>query len=441
MRPERGGRRASSVCRLSPRTAAVAISERFAPRFIGMSWIGRGDSVPAARPDAAAAGAQGRFRWATPRTALVVGLATLLMFVASVPLATISKAKNGSLVVLPFAVLGLVLARRQPRNPIGWIMLLLGPTVVVSGDAALYSLLAYHVDGHDLPLSRLAVVLAPDWALLQVVLPLPILLFPDGRIGSRRWQWTLWAYVVVGVAWLFDLAVRGSVAFTQHPVRIDAMGQSVNLDVTAGVFDDIQNVLVVAYVGLVLAWILRLLTSYRRSTGDLRQQIKWLMVGGALCVVGILSGAALGGIGSALFILIFAFPVCIGIAILKYRLYDIDRLISRTLSYLILTALLIGVYIGLVALTTRALTLSSPISVAASTLAVAALFNPVRRRAQRLVDRRFNRARYDADATIAAFTAALRNEIDLDRVQSDLLDLVQRSVQPAHVSVWIRPHA
>jgi hypothetical protein len=382
-----------------------------------------------------------RFRWATRRTALVVGVVTLLMFAASVPLANISKAKDGTVLVVPFAVLGYVLARRQPRNPIGWIMLLLGPIVIVSAAAAMYSLLAYHVDGHDLPLSRLAVVLAPDWALLQVALPLPILLFPDGRIASRRWRWTLRAYVVVGVAWLCDLASRGSVAFTQHPVRIDPMGQSVNLDVTAGVFDDIQNVLVVAYVGLVLAWVLRLLVAYRGSAGDLRQQLKWLMVGGALCFVGILSGAALGGIGSALFLLILAFPVCIGIAILKYRLYDIDRLISRTLSYLILTALLIGVYVGLVALTTRALPLSSPIGVAASTLAVAALFNPVRHRAQRLVDRRFNRARYDADVTIAAFTAALRNEIDLDQVQRDLVEVVYRSVQPAHVSVWIRSSA
>ncbi len=149
----------------------------------------------------------------------------------------------------------------------------------------------------------------------------------------------------------------------------------------------------------------------------------------------------LAGSGSALFSLILAFPICIGIAILKYRLYDIDRLISRTLSYLIVTGLLVGVYVGLVALTTHALPLSSPIGVAASTLTVAALFNPVRRRAQRLVDRRFNRARYDADATIAAFTSALRNEIDLDSVQRDLVDTVYRSVQPAHVAIWIRSSA
>jgi len=401
----------------------------------------RGSTAPA-RPDIAAGGAEGRFRWATRRTALVVGVATLLMFAASIPLANVSKAGNNNVLVVPFALLGYVLARRQPRNPIGWIMLVLGPIFMVSNDAAMYSLLAYHVDGHDLPLSRLAVVLAPDWALLQVVLPLPILLFPDGRVPSRRWRWTLWAYLAIAVTWLCALGARGSIAFTQHPVRIDSAGMSVHLDgASHGVSALIQNAVLVIYVALVLSWVFRLLASYRGSAGDLRQQLKWLMVGGGLCVVGILSGALLSGVGSALFLLIFAFPVCIGIAILKYRLYDIDRLISRTLSYLIVTGLLVGVYVGLVALTTRALPLSSPIGVAASTLAVAALFNPVRRRAQRLVDRRFNRARYDADATIAAFTAALRNEIDLDRVQRDLVDVVSRSVQPTHVSVWIRSSA
>ena len=401
-----------------------------------------GGSSRPAPPDVAAGGADRRFRWATPRTALVVGVLTLLMFAASVPLAKASKTGSPPGLMIPFGVLGFVLARRQPRNPIGWIMLLLCPVFIVSNDAGLYSLVAYHIHGHDLPLSRLAVVLAPAWVLLQVVLPLPILLFPDGRVASQRWRWTLWAFLAIAIIWVGTLGVLGSVAFTQHPVRIDSAGQSVHLDGTShGVAAVIQDVVVVAYIALVLSWVLRLLVGYRSSTGDLRQQLKWLMVGGALCVVGILSGALLSGAGSALFSLILAFPICIGIAILKYRLYDIDRLISRTLSYVSVTGLLIGVYVGLVTLTTHALPLSSPVGVAASTLTVAALFNPLRRRAQRLVDRRFNRARYDADATIAAFTAGLRNEIDLDRVQHDLVDVVSRSVQPAHVSVWIRSSA
>ena len=128
-----------------------------------------------------------------------------------------------------------------------------------------------------------------------------------------------------------------------------------------------------------------------------------------------------------------------GAAALKYRLYDVDRVISRTLSYAIVTGLLIGVYVGVVALTTQALPLSSPISVAASTLAVIALFNPVRRRVQRLVDQRFNRSRFDAELAVAAFSSRLRDAIDLDRVERDLCEVVQSSVEPSQISLWIRP--
>jgi hypothetical protein len=386
-------------------------------------------------------GAQLRFRWATPQTALLVGVLTLLVLAACIPLAVLSKADISTVlstvVVIPFVVLGFVLARRQPRNPIGWILLFFGPLFLVSSAAGMYADLAYRVDGHDLPLSRLAVVLAPLWIPIQVVAPLPILLFPDGRT-TRRWKWTLWAFVAIAMLWIGTvLVVRGSVIFQQHPVRIDTAENSSLGETAHGLAAVIQHVFDISYVALVLSWVLRLIVVYRGSVGDLRQQLKWLMVGGALCVVGILAGGLLLN-GVAVFLGVLVFPVCVGIAILKYRLYDIDRLISRTLSYVIVTGLLIGVYVGLVTLSTRALPLSSPVGVAASTLAVAALFNPVRRRAQRLVDRRFNRARYDADATIAAFTAALRNEIDADLVQRDLVEAVVRSVQPAHVAVWIR---
>jgi hypothetical protein len=401
---------------------------------------GEGGAVTEA--DRARDGAPLRFRWANPHTALVVGLVALLLLVACIPLAVLSKADISTVLsvvlVMPFAVLGFVLARREPRNPIGWILLFFGPVFLVSSVAGMYADLAYRVDGHDLPLSRLAVVLAPAWVVLQMVVPLPILLFPDGRIANRRWKWTLWAFLATAMLYGGTaLVVRGSVIFRQHPVRIDLAEQS-TLDETAhGVVAVIEQVVLVSYLALILSWVLRLILVYRSSVGDLRQQLKWLMVGGALCVVGIAAGSSPAR-SAAIFLGVLAFPVCIGIAILKYRLYDLDRLISRTLSYLIVTGLLIGVYIGLVALSTRALPLSSPVGVAASTLAVAALFNPVRRRAQRLVDRRFNRARYDADATVTAFTAALRNEIDLDLVQRDLVDVVIRSVQPAHVAVWIR---
>jgi len=134
---------------------------------------------------------------------------------------------------------------------------------------------------------------------------------------------------------------------------------------------------------------------------------------------------------------IFTLPVCISFAILKYHLYDIDRLISRTLSYTVVTGLLIGVYAGGVTFATRVLPFHTPVAVAASTLAVAAMFNPLRRRVQRMVDRRFNRARYDAGQTITAFAARLQDAVDLDSIQDDLAGAVHQALEPVHVSVWI----
>jgi hypothetical protein len=139
-----------------------------------------------------------------------------------------------------------------------------------------------------------------------------------------------------------------------------------------------------------------------------------------------------GAVGMAVF------PVCVGVAVLKYRLYEIDRIISRVIAYVIITAVLAGVFAGLVVLATDVLPFKTPVAVAASTLAAAALFNPLRTRVQRTVDRRFNRARYDADKTVAAFAARLQDAMDLDAVRADLSGVIQRSLEPAHVSVWIR---
>jgi hypothetical protein len=144
-------------------------------------------------------------------------------------------------------------------------------------------------------------------------------------------------------------------------------------------------------------------------------------------------------IGHVAILAIFALPVSMGVAILKYRLYDIDRIISRTLAYAIVTGLLIGVYAGLVLLATQVLGRQSPVAVAAATLAGAALFNPVRRRVQHAVDRRFNRARYDADQTVAAFAARLQEAVDLHRVRDDLTATVHQALEPAHITVWIAP--
>ena len=183
---------------------------------------------------------------------------------------------------------------------------------------------------------------------------------------------------------------------------------------------------------------------FRRSTGERRQQLKWLLSGTAVAMPGlglsIALGSAtgfLGAVGGIGFALVAALPIGIGVAVLRYRLYDIDRLISRTLAYGAVTALLAGAYVGLVLLATRELRFSSEVAVAVSTLAAAAAFNPVRRWVQHAVDRRFNRARYDADLIVAAFAARLQDMADPDATTLDLGETVQQALEPAHLSLWI----
>jgi hypothetical protein len=379
---------------------------------------------------------------ATRTVALTTTAVTFALLIGGFPLQRLAHQglNPGNLLMLPFAVVGAVVAIRQPRNPIGWLMLALALLFLTSTDSGLYAVRAYRVDHSSLPLSRLAVAFTQLWVGLLVLLPLPILLYPDGRLPSRRWRWPFFIYVATCVVLVFGIATKDIAAFTDKTIQVDSSGELVSLGgKQTGAGAAIGALVFLLGFVLALSFVFAQLLAYRRATGDRRQQLKWLMSGSA---IGILSLAvALSpinkAVGSVVSLGILAVPLSMGIGILKYRLYDIDRLISRTLSYAVVTGILVGVYIGLVTLATRALPLSSPIGVAASTLAVAALFNPVRRRAQRVIDHRFNRARYDADATIAAFTSRLRDAIDLDQVQHDLVDVVNRSVQPSHVSVWI----
>jgi len=189
-----------------------------------------------------------------------------------------------------------------------------------------------------------------------------------------------------------------------------------------------------------LAAIVSLAFRYRRAQTVERAQLKWLVYAAVVIVVALLATIPIGSgnlqnaISSGAIALV---PVAIGIAVLRYRLYDIDRVISRTVAYAIVTGLLVGIYAGLVLLATQVLGLRTPVAVAAATLAAAALFSPVRRRVQRAVDRRFNRARYDADQTVAVFAARLKDAVDLDAVRDDLASVVHQALEPAHVSLWI----
>jgi hypothetical protein len=362
---------------------------------------------------------------------------------AAVPLGILARRSGGGggglpgFVVLPFAVVGLAIVRRQPRNPIGSVLLLLTIAVAASADAGKWASMIYR-GGYDLPLGRVAVFLAPGaWLWLIVLLPLPLALFPEGRL-PRGWRRMLYAYLVFCAVVVAAIGWQDIVGVTARQLRIGSGGQLASFDSSAGNSNRDTAVRVI-YLGFGLAWVLRLLLDFRRSTGDYRQQLKWLLTSGALGVAGLLialtasSSSPVGGVGFGLGL--FALPIGIGISILKYRLYDIDRLVSRTLSYLILTGLLVGGFVGLVVVITRVLPFSSPVAVAASTLTAAALFNPLRKRVQQLVDRRFNRARYDAEATVAAFRTRLRESVDRETVESELLEAAGRAVEPAHASL------
>lgn len=399
-----------------------------------------------------------RVHLASPTAAIVVALLIVILAAAVIVLSLFSHERGTSsplfiALALPFAVVGFLVARRQPQNAIGWLLLGMASCFLLISIGRAYSVLDYRTHQGSLPLGWLAVSLTDFWTPLFLLMGVPMLLFPAGKLPSSRWHWSLWAYAIAGGFLSVTALAEGiSIALGRH-VQIDKTGMATNnVGGFVGVLGNAAEVCSLIALALALTWIVRLVTSYRSARGDNRQQLKWLMTGGAVTVVavglgasGVLpSGPTPSGIGPLLlstFIVLgfLGLPIGLAMGILKYRLYDIDRLISRTLAYAIVTGLLIGVYVGLVTLATRVLPFSSPIGVAVSTLCAVALFNPLRRRVQRLVDRRFNRARYNAEATVAAFAQRVRDDVDLDVVSSAFVRAVQSSVEPAHVSVWLRP--
>jgi len=392
-----------------------------------------------------------RFRLASPATALILGGLVLALLVAQVPLGDLAhqlglSAAASTVTALALAGVGLVVAWRQPRNLMGWILLAGAVFVGFNNDASLYTVLVYRL-GHQLPLGAVAVLLQPSWAPGIVLFGLAILLFPEGRVPSARWRWVLVAYLGIGALWMAGTVVFSVGAIIAHDVHVDSGGNLLVLSHPTGGaawWGVVQNLF---FLVLGASWLASLgsqVLTYRRSARERRQQLKWLMSGAAIAMVSALlaftqSGSR--GIVQVLSVVAFAglaaLPVSIGIGILKYRLFDIDRIISRTLAYAVVTGLLVGIYAGLVLLATRVLSVHSQVAVAASTLAAAALFNPLRRRVQRAVDRRFNRARYDADRMVAQFAARLKDAVDLEAVRADLAGVVHQALEPAHVSVWI----
>jgi hypothetical protein len=363
---------------------------------------------------------------------------------------------------LAFPLVGALISSRRPHNPIGWICLADGLLFMLLGMIDLYGVYGLAKPG-SVPFPVVIYALSqwlwvPTVGLLVIYLAL---LFPDGRLPSRRWRPLAWFSGVV--------IVLVSVAEGLAPVALPELGRVRNpfgLEGQAWVADA-TNAILVVFLVCILASAVSLILRYRRSRGEERQQIKWIAFAalfvGLVFVTAMVSGLiafvfAPESWGSAntppfWFELLFSVvllsfggvPIAVGIAILRYRLYDIDVLINRTLVYGSLTAMLVALYFGGVAATQaifRSLTGQEEqpqIAVVASTLVIAALFNPLRQRIQGFIDRRFYRRKYNARKTLEVFSARLRDEIDLEALNTELVGVVRETMQPAYVSLWLRP--
>jgi len=390
--------------------------------------------------------------WSRSRLAAVAlaALAALILpgTLALYVLTRQNLAENGGQAIVIFATfvtVGLVITWHRPGNPIGWIILAAVDFQGLAIASSLYVSLS-RIPSYHLPVGPL-VWLDSAWFVGIAALPLIILLFPDGTPPSPRWRRVMWSYLVTVGCYLVCTYTAVVIAVAGHRAGIDANGTPAFVDHPAGWYAAATSVFTVVLPAFWVSFVVAQVLSWRRSGGERRQQLKWLLAGAAVMAVPQallqpvlalpnLSDAAQGILNTVATLFLAALPVGLAVAILRYRLYDIDRIISRTLAYAIVTGLLVGVYAGVVLLATQVLSIKSPVAVAAATLATAALFNPVRRRVQRVVDRRFNRARYDADRTIEAFAARLQDSVDLAAVQADLARVVHRALEPAHVSLW-----
>jgi hypothetical protein len=347
-------------------------------------------------------------------------------------------------VQIAMAVVGAVVATRLPRHPIGWLLLTMGFGLGLSATASAYGALGVLGDHGRLPLDHLAVWLG-EWTFVPVVyggVVFLLYLFPDGHFISRRWRRA--AYLTAA------LTVLATVVDASAPGPLEDVSSIDNpVGATGWLADFVTTIQPVVDTSALPAFLCAagaLMVRFRRSHGTERQQLKWIV--SALVLVGVglgLTAGTHGFLGKWTFFLamfsLAAMPVSVGMAMLRYRLYDIDVVINRALVYGSLSAALAGVYAGsvlLLQLALSGLTEGSGLAVAASTLAVAALFQPARSRFQRSVDRRFFRSRYDAARTIEAFGARLRDEVELGALSAGLQSVALETMRPAHVSLWLR---
>ena len=342
--------------------------------------------------------------------------------------------------MLTYPFVGTLLAVRRPRNPLGWLLLLLGLGFTLSFFSTEYIARAA-ISGWPLPGAVWVAWLSTWTFVLNVSIAfgwIP-LLFPTGRVLSPRWVPVAWAIGIVtavgaAAAALDPVELEGVGAVFMNPVGIPAL--EAPIDVINALFMPAMAILGVLSVA-------SLLLRFRRSQGVERQQLRWFLLATATFLASLVASVATGFDGLFIVALIAAagIPIAVGIAILRYRLYDIDRLISRTIGWAVVTAVLVAVFVGGVVVLQAALapvTKENTFAVAVSTLIAFALFQPLRRRVQRVVDRRFDRARYDGQRTTAVFAERVRNEVDLGTLHAELVATAAGAVRPTGAGLWLR---
>jgi hypothetical protein len=380
--------------------------------------------------------------WPVVATFVVIMLET----VGALVLSTLSGQGPGSdatayatvLFVLATSAVGTLIGLRRPGNTIGWLLRVAAFGFATGSFLVIYVEVAVAQAG-SLPVGPIAVWLGDLMFQLAfgVSATFLLLLFPTGRLPSPRWKLVGWM-AGLGMALMFAAVLLGPGAFEDLPIE-----NPLALEETSPILRVFESVFYLMLVPI-LASVASLIVRYRQSAGEERQQLKWVAVGVVVLAIGVAGTVVWDGLSDDTVNLVIALaltavPISIGMAILRYRLYDIDRIISRTVSYGAVTALLVGTYVAFVFVLGDLLpSRENSLVVAASTLAVAGLFNPLRRRVQDFVDRRFNRSRYDLSRTIEAFSQRLRTEVDLDQLGRDLQDVAADSMHPKSISLWLR---
>ena len=336
----------------------------------------------------------------------------------------------GDVTNMALPVMGFVLVPRRPRNRLGWLALAAGLTLGLKSFADQYWQHALVAAPGSVPAGPAALWVSTwIWPIALAMVAFSFLLFPTGRLPSPRWRPAAW---FAGIVFALSTAALMAGAARGWADRSASLSQLVGPPVLAAMAICLLAALVVSGAAIVVRFV--------RSAGEERLQLKWFAAAAVLVVATFIALILTNSNSVAAVILnnlaLLCLNAAVAIAVLKYRLYEIDRIISRTLAYAIVTGLLVGVYAGLVLLATEVLRVKSPVAVAGSTLVAAALFSPLRSRVQRAVDRRFNRARYDADEMVAAFAARLKGAVDLDAVQADMASVVKRALEQVHVSMW-----